>query len=181
VDWRNMQLDIPLPDGSAYVANAGKSHSQGLEMEITGRPLENLELFGGIAYMQSQFDTSLPASGITRGNDLPFAPEFTWNVGAEYSFKLCKEAKPFARIEEVGTGRYFYDATNGANQSAYGMTNIRLGVRGHHWSFEGYVDNAFEAHTVPLAFPYNPGFAPSGYIGENGIPRLYGVTLRLDF
>src|SRR5262249_52001896 len=113
--------------------------------------------------------------------DLPFAPDLTWNVGAEYTLPLCKSASFFIRGEEVGTGRYFYDGTNGASQGAYAMTNFRLGFRGHHWALEGWMENAFEAKTVPLAFPYNPGFAPSGYIGENGIPRLYGLTLRLDF
>jgi hypothetical protein len=95
--------------------------------------------------------------------------------------KLCKAATGFFRAEEVGTGRYFYDATNAASQNCYAMTNLRLGIRGTHWSVEGWVDNLFQAETVPLAIPYNTFFAPSGYVGENGIPRLYGVTLRLDF
>ncbi|MCL2647855.1 MAG: TonB-dependent receptor [Phycisphaerales bacterium] len=180
-DWRNMQLDNLLPDGSAYINNAGKTHSQGVEFEANARPTDNLELFAGVAYLQSQFDTTIPALGINHGNDLPFAPNIDWNVGGEYSMKLCKSAQAYLRVEEFGSGRYFYDATNLASQGAYAMTNFRLGIRGRHWNVEGWVENAFEAHTVPLAIPYDRSFAPSGYVGESGIPRLYGVTLRVDF
>jgi len=181
IDWRHMQLDVPTGTPDTYfIDNVGQAHSQGAEFELTGRPQKNLEIFGGVSYMQSQFDSYTQPSGISaHGNDLPFAPDVTWNVGAEYSHKLCDQATAFIRAEEVGTSRYFYDASNAASQGAYAMTNFRLGIRGHHWALEGYVENAFEAHTVPMAFPFQ--LAPSGYVGENGIPRLYGVSLRLDF
>jgi hypothetical protein len=42
------------------------------------------------------------------------------------------------------------------------------------------VRNAFDTRYVPIAIPY-PGFAPSGYIGENGRPRTFGISLGTSF
>lgn len=181
VDWRQMQLNVPTDSpGTYYIDNVGKSHSQGIELELTGKPREDLELFGGLGYMQSQFDSYTQPSGLSaQGNELPFAPDVTWNVGAQYNYKLCKQATAFIRAEEIGSARYFYDASNDQSQGAYAMSNFRIGVRGRHWSLSGWVENAFEAHTVPMAFPFQ--LAPSGYVGESGIPRLFGVSLTLDF
>ncbi len=40
--------------------------------------------------------------------------------------------------------------------------------------------NAFDARYVPVAFPY-PGLAPSGFIGESGAPRTFGVRAGVTF
>jgi iron complex outermembrane receptor protein len=42
------------------------------------------------------------------------------------------------------------------------------------------VHNAFDARYVALAFAY-PGLAPSGYLGEPGAPRTFGVRLGMTF
>jgi len=33
---------------------------------------------------------------------------------------------------------------------------------------------------IPVAFAY-PGLAPSGFLGENGNPRTFGVSLGVGF
>ena len=47
-------------------------------------------------------------------------------------------------------------------------------------SVEAWIKNAFDTFYVPVAFPYVP-FAPSGFIGESGRPRTFGVTLGASF
>jgi len=42
------------------------------------------------------------------------------------------------------------------------------------------VRNAFDTRYVPLAFAYT-GLAPSGFIGEPGAPRTFGVRLGMTF
>jgi outer membrane protein assembly factor BamB len=39
---------------------------------------------------------------------------------------------------------------------------------------------AFDTHYIPLAFP-QPGLAPSGFLGENGAPRTFGVRVGATF
>jgi outer membrane receptor protein involved in Fe transport len=48
------------------------------------------------------------------------------------------------------------------------------------FSVEAWVRNAFDTRYIPVAFAY-PGLAPSGFLGENGRPRTFGVTARVGF
>jgi outer membrane receptor protein involved in Fe transport len=40
--------------------------------------------------------------------------------------------------------------------------------------------NAFDTTYIPVAFAYGP-LAPSGFIGENGAPRTFGLNLGFTF
>ena len=60
------------------------------------------------------------------------------------------------------------------------MTNLRAGVRGKHLFAEGWVRNAFDTRYVPVAFAYG-SLAPSGFIGEPGVPRTLGLNAGVRF
>jgi outer membrane receptor protein involved in Fe transport len=85
-----------------------------------------------------------------------------------------------ARAEAICYGDYQYDDANTQGQSAYTLTNVRAGLRGKHAFGEIWVRNAFDTRYVPVAFPY-PGLAPSGFIGENGAPRTFGLRAGVSF
>ena len=85
-----------------------------------------------------------------------------------------------ARAEAVCYGNYQYDDANTMGQDAYTLTNLRAGLRGGHAFGEVWVRNAFDTRYVPVAFPY-PGLAPSGFIGENGAPRTFGIRAGVSF
>ena len=65
-------------------------------------------------------------------------------------------------------------------QDAYTLTNFRAGVRGKLIFAEFWMKNAFDTSYIPLAISY-PGFAPSGFVGEPGRPRTFGVSLGVGF
>ena len=58
--------------------------------------------------------------------------------------------------------------------------NIRAGARHKRLFAELWLRNAFDTSYVPIAIPY-PGFAPSGFIGENGRPRTFGISVGTSF
>jgi iron complex outermembrane receptor protein len=184
IDWKDMQLDVPSGSpGIAFVDNAGDATSQGIELEVLARPVRGLDLFGSFGYVDAEFDNYVQPNGRSAaGNDLPFAPRTMWNLGAHYSLRLFDEVRAFARAEATGIGQYFYDASNAAGER-YTIADFRLGVgqrsRTVSWRVEGWVRNAFDEEYVPLAFPFP--FAPSGYVGESGAPRTYGVSLSMEF
>ncbi len=179
INWDDVQLDLPNGSPSQFfIANAGKAKSAGAEVEVTFRPVENLDLFAGIGVMNTRFDTNIPGAGIARGNDLPFAPDVTWNVGAQYSMKVYNSLRAFARAEVFGVGKYYYDPSNNAAQTSYALTNLRLGVTDGRWRLEGFIDNVFNTHYIPLAFPFP---SASGYVGESGAPTTFGITLGVNF
>ena len=80
----------------------------------------------------------------------------------------------------VSYGRFQYDDANTAAQEAYTLANFRIGVRGAHVFCEGWVRNAFDTRYIPVAFAY-PGLAPSGFVGESGAPRTFGVRAGVTF
>lgn len=180
-DWDNLQMDIPTgAPGVFYLDNAGKARSQGGELELTLRPLTGLDLFGGVGLLHSQLRPGSSTGGLdVSGNDLPFAPRTTWHAGAEYTQSLWRGLIGFVRLEGLGTGRYYYDAFNGASQGSYTLCNTRLGVTTGVWRLEGWIRNMFDEDYVPLAFPSS--LAPSGYVGEMGAPRTVGMSLTRFF
>jgi len=181
IDWSHQQLDVPTGEPSVYyIDNVGSSTSKGAELEATLRPLQNWDIFGGIGYTNAQFSHYLQPSGVNAdGNQLPFAPNITWNVGSQYTLPLRASLRTWVRAEVLGTGRYFYDASNAASQSDYIVANFRLGIGGDHWRLEGFIDNAFNTHYVPIAYPFP--LAASGYVGENGAPQTVGMRLGFSY
>ena len=111
-------------------------------------------------------------------NDLPTTPDYTATVGAQYSRSVRAGATFYGRAEAALYGSFFYDDFNSASQDAYSLTNLRMGVRGRYVLAEAWVRNAFDTRYIPIAFPYG---SPSGFIGEMGRPRTFGVSLGVTF
>ncbi len=180
-DWDDLQLDVPAGSpGVFFIDNAGKARSEGGELELSVRPLTGLTLFGGAGLLTSEFRPgSLSGGTDISGNELPFAPHLTWHAGTEYAQTITAQYTGFIRIEGVGTGHYYYDASNAESQDNYMLVNTRLGVGSRLWRVETWINNIFDQDYIPIAFPYQ--LAPSGYVGENGAPRTVGVSLSRAF
>jgi iron complex outermembrane receptor protein len=176
-DWDDLQLDVPAgAPGVFFIDNAGKALSEGGELELSIRPVSGLALFGGVGLLTSEFRSDSRSGGTDiSGNELPFAPHLTWHAGTEFSQLLYARYTGFIRLEGVGTGSYYYDASNAEAQDNYVLVNTRVGVGTRLWRVETWVSNLFDQDYVPIAFPYQ--LAPSGYVGENGAPRTVGLSL----
>ncbi|MGH9160921.1 MAG: hypothetical protein ACRD2X_13175, partial [Vicinamibacteraceae bacterium] len=97
-----------------------------------------------------------------------------------YSGGLRAGASFYGRAEVVLYGSFHYDDANTRGQDAYSLVNFHAGVRGKYLLVEGWVRNAFDTRYVPVAFPYE-GFAPSGFVGEMGVPRVLGLNAGVHF
>ena len=77
------------PTGPISVTeNAGKSHVNGIELEIAARPFPALDLGLNYAYMSSNFD-DFESDGISyTGNPLPNTPEHSASLHAAYIWQL---------------------------------------------------------------------------------------------
>lgn len=186
LDWEEIQVNTHVPGGNAsdyYIENGGQARSQGAEFELNARPLQGLELFGGAGWVDAAYrDGSHSADQDVSGNDLPFAPRFGWHAGSAYTRQLAAKLRAFARLDVVGTGRYYYDASNFESQPSFVLVDARLGVEAGAWRVEGWVKNLFDEAVVPLAIPYGQGAAGRPvYMGENGAPRTLGISLTRAF
>jgi iron complex outermembrane receptor protein len=181
IDWNDLQLNLPNPAVPAqfYIANVGGAGTTGVEFEVAARPHANFDLFGVLGYTRGRFGDGSVSSGLdVSRNTLPTTPEYTATVGAQYSKAVRAGATVYGRGEAVFCASFFYDDANSASQDAYSLTNLRGGVRGKHLFGEAWVRNAFDTRYIPVAFQYG---SPSGFIGEMGRPRTFGVSAGVTF
>jgi iron complex outermembrane receptor protein len=113
-------------------------------------------------------------------NQLPYTPDYTATFGGQLTRAIASSFSGYARAEVVLTGSFQYDESNTQSQDAYSIVNIRAGARHQRFFGEVWLRNAFDTRYIPIAIPY-PGFAPSGFIGELGRPRTFGITIGATF
>ena len=184
IDWSDLQLNLPnlgVP-GQFYIANVGGARSAGVELELSARPQSGIDLFATLGYTHARFDEGSFTSVDVSRNELPNTPGYTATAGAQLSRALGTrvDATLYGRAEAVFYGAFQYDDANTAGQEAYSLANFRAGVRGTRLFAEAWVRNAFDTRYIPVAFSY-ANFAPSGFVGEMGPPRTFGITGGLTF
>jgi len=183
INWDDLQLNVPNPfvPGQFYIANVGGAKSRGVEVDVTARPRSSVDVFAALGFTHATFSEGTMANGAdVSDNDLPYTPDYTATFGSQLSHPISSTIGGFARAEIVLTGAFSYDEGNTEGQDRYSIVNLRAGARAKRLFAEVWLRNAFDTSYVPIAIPY-PGFAPSGFIGENGRPRTFGITIGTSF
>jgi iron complex outermembrane receptor protein len=184
IDWNDLQLNQPDPFVPArfYIANVGAAASRGVELELQARVHEHARMFGSFGYTHARFSPGSLSNDLpVDGNRLPNTPEFTAMIGGELARPIGGNASVFGRVEVTALGAFEYDDLNTARQDAFALADIRVGLRARRLVLEGWVRNVFDTRYVPIALQFDPRVAPSGFIGEPGRPRRFGVSLGVEF
>ena len=184
IDWDDLQLNVPNPfvPGQFYIANVGSARSAGAEFDVTARPRPDLDVFAALGiHERASLPPARMASGVAVDRQrFPLHPDYTALFGGQWTARITSTIGGFGRAEVVLSGAFEYDEANTEGQDAYSLVNIRAGARAKRFFAEVWVRNAFDTRYVPIAIPY-PGFAPSGFIGENGRPRTFGISIGTSF
>jgi iron complex outermembrane receptor protein len=182
IDWTDLQLNVPNPAVPAqfYITNVGGAVSKGVEAEINARVAPGIDLFTALGYTHARFSTGSVSSGVNvAGNDIPNTPDYTASAGVQYS-RSIGAMRVHGRADVVFYGAFQYNDQNSLSQDAYSLVNFRAGVTRGFVVGELFMRNAFDTRYIPLAFPY-PNLAPSGFVGEMGAPRTFGINLGVRF
>lgn len=183
IDWQDLQLNLPIEGapGRFYIANVGGARSTGFEAELNGRARDGVDVFATFGYTHARFGDNTTSSGVpVDGNKIPNTPDYTASFGAQVSHPMTPAITLYGRGEAVLYGAFKYDDMNAAGQDAYSLANFRGGARGRRLFAEAWIRNAFDTKYVPVAFAYG-SLAPSGFIGESGRPRTFGITAGVSF
>jgi iron complex outermembrane receptor protein len=183
IDWEDLQLNIPDLTSPAqfYIANIGGATSSGVEVELSARVHPSMDVFGGLGYTRARFSEGSVSNGVpVGGNIVPNTPEYSATLGAQVSHPLRPGISVYGRGEAVFYGAFEYDDLNTARQEAYSLANFRGGARGGYLFAEAWIRNAFDTRYIPVAFAYGR-LAPSGFVGEMGRPRTFGVSAGVTF
>jgi outer membrane receptor protein involved in Fe transport len=114
------------------------------------------------------------------GKTVANTPGYSATAGIQVAHALRGTSQLYGRLEVVRSGGFQYDDANTVGQDAFTLMHIRAGVHRKILFVEAWMRNALDTRYVPVAFAY-PGFAPSGFIGEPGQPRTFGLSVGARF
>jgi iron complex outermembrane receptor protein len=184
----NKNINLPVYDETwtniLYYAKGGNDQRQGIEVELTGRPLENLELIGGYAYIDAQYKEH---TSYVYGSAPLNTPKHTFNAYANYSFR-----NNILEGLSIGAGAYYTgerpinDWSSGPvthqgivpNQKpfdveAYTLVNFQAEYKfNKNWSLQFLLNNVFDK------IGYNA--YRTSYINQTD-PRNFAGVLRYNF
>lgn len=187
-----------------FLQNAASLRSQGIEFDLTARPVEGLTLTGAISYVDAQFTDFPNAEGPTgprnlSGQPLTDAPKFSASFVGRYETPVSANLKIYGQADVFYRSSVFTELTYDPNlvQEAYSKINARIGIGqiDSGWAFELFGRNltdeitfgrgsspTFGGVTALLPFAGAPSFpVGSTYIKFTGEPRTFGVTARYSF
>ena len=183
IDWTDLQLNLPIPGGGGAVLHfeCGGATSRGVEVEITARATDGVDLFGGFGLTRARFSggsTSkwrgrLGQAGalhpglhrLVRRPAFAHRPPDTWSSAVRKWFARLVQVR---RCERRGAGcLHIGERCAPVLRSARCRWTAGSGTR-----------------SIPVTFrPRSsyPGLAPSGFVAERGAPRTFGVSIGIRF
>ena len=181
VDWENMQIS-GTPENSAlgYTTNAGDTHTEGLELELTTRPLPGLDITLGGALMEAELDD--PAENGAAGNRLPHTVEEEGSLSAQYRFSLTQRIGAFVRGDLQYRGDAFSDVQNRPQDhtDSYTLGNLNFGVELGPFELTAFWRNVTDERAQLVRF----GSAAFGELGGTNVyrnqPETVGLTIRFS-
>ena len=157
--------------------NAAQAHTQGVELEGVYRPLPGLQLSAGFGYADSvvdEWETTVGGVPVEySGNKLPWAPEFTYNLGVQYTHR----SGLFASADLLGTGEQYFDAANELSEEGYRTVNLRLGYGLDGTELSLWCNNLFDAAYAVKKVNNGAGVT----MVEDGAPRTFGLAFNWRF
>jgi iron complex outermembrane receptor protein len=114
------------------LTNAGTVRSRGFEADLTLAPTTGLTLRANAAYADARVKQFNPnpltnAPDARNGTRLPLAPEFVWNIGADYETDLGSNLRAYFSTDFRHTSTQFSDLGEQGRIDPYGMWNASLG------------------------------------------------------
>ena len=169
----------------------------GFELSAAWAVTDNLRIDAGYSEVDGEIDVN-NLRPYTAGNEVPNNPEFTANAAIQYTLPLGS-LELFGRLEYSYKGDTWYHTvqddvvpatlfggppanygqTNGQGGTmvnGYGLTNLRLGLRGDNWSVTAFArnltDEEFVAEVI-LAPEFGGAFVAPGTQRRAGVEVSY--------
>jgi iron complex outermembrane recepter protein len=192
LDWDNIQVLVTYQTGIGPVnadGNGDKARSQGAELTATLRPTRGFDVVLNLAYNDAKLTDDLPAgNGGFDGDRLPYAPEFTANLSADYEWGVGGDATAFVggNVRLVSDQDTDFDdsyrTTFGSRLRIDGFAtmDLRAGVRLGEFNLQAYAKNLTNTRGLTSAGGF--GTRPGTSISVSPIrPRTLGLVLGAAF
>lgn len=189
IRWSNIQSKNHTGGGFVYIGNAGTASVDGLEAELTVRPVQSLELHAAVALQDARLTEDQPLAvtvppDLDAGRDgdrIPNTPRFTFSGSAQYTKPMWANVSGFVRAEMnyVGTSQTYFNSGSDFFQElpGYALADVRLGLRADKWNATLFVKNAFDRRAaIDKLFQLD---SPLGIFVAR--PRTIGIDIGYRF
>lgn len=200
-DVKNYQAtQIEQPLSGVFVqtlANIGSIRTRGIETEMSSKLPEWLTVRVTASYNEavytSYFDAPCAAEAVGEltcnltGHRVVGAPKWIANPSISPAYKFGSDLDAYALAEYSWRSAFFGtpDDSELARVSAYGLVNLRAGLRGNlgrsAWDFSLWADNFLDKHYVVGGVSGVSGPTFGAYWLVPGTPRFWGAAIRLEF
>lgn len=178
------------------VTNINKVTIQGGEVDFRWRATDGFTIFGGYAYTNGEID-EYKGRPYTKGNEVPYAPDYTGTLGAEYGFPVGDGLELVTRLDGTFVGETWFhpvqDETvpnlfgyfgfgqgtyDKQKRDAYATLNMRVILQADKWSIAGWGRNITDTEYLAEIIPA-PEFG--GSFIHNAPGASYGVQVGYKF
>ena len=190
-DWEDIQIQTSAqtPAGTfQYFVNGGTATSKGAELTLTFLPAEGFTLRATGGYTNAELTEDVPLVGGLDGDQLPFVPEWTGSLSANYLFSIGSHSSWVGgSINYIGDRvSTFSQRFNYFDVPSYTTINFNAGIELGKFDLNLYVKNLGDEagitfiNNVGLQFPViNPLGNP--YVQGLIQPRTIGAELTWNF
>ncbi|MGY3055420.1 iron complex outermembrane receptor protein [Pedobacter sp. UYEF25] len=180
INLTNAQIPVLiLPDAVTVTKNAGKLHSEGIELELAAKPLKGLDFNYNLGYADAVYKTlSLPVDGKKvnlNGNKQVYTPSVTSSTAIQYNVQIKKTSNLslVARSEWFYIGSQFFDLANQIEQKGYSLLNAKVGVSNKNYEIYLWGRNLNNKTYIDYAYDFG-----AAHLGN---PRTFGMSVKTKF
>ena len=177
-DWTDQQVPVRGPSGNSDdfdIVNAGESRLFGAEASLEALVTPNLDVFGSIGLVRTEFLDFESGGQDLSGNKFASAPEVTAAFGATYFFDNGISVGADASY----TGVSFVSGDNDldSRSDARFLVNTQITYVQDRWNAGFFVRNLFDNDYATRRTPQGDG----SRILITGEPRTFGLYMGFEF
>ncbi|MCL4776356.1 MAG: TonB-dependent receptor [Gammaproteobacteria bacterium] len=179
------------------VSNIDEVNLYGVEASVNWVASDWLELYAGANITHSNIEKNSVRPD-TVGNESPYTPDWTGNLGARFSWPIASTGLDFiANVDVRAVGDtwfhtvqdqsrptlfslfgFGYGQYGPTERDAYTLVDARVGVQGEHWSIVAFGKNVFDEDYIEEAIPA-PEFG--GTFTHVGTQSRFGLEATYKF
>ncbi|MCC7461606.1 MAG: TonB-dependent receptor [Gammaproteobacteria bacterium] len=164
-------------------ANAGDARSMGVELESSLRPTDELAFYATVSYLDFEYRSINPATGITLDMVAPFSSRWQGSAGVQYDFGLGERGTLTPRVDWSFLSSYYYNSVNAPLNriGGRGLVNARLSYvpADSSWEIAAAATNLLDKYYNVGAMENVANFGLSTYVP--GRPREFQLSVRKSF
>jgi iron complex outermembrane receptor protein len=185
-DYDDIQVNVQSDPGNITITdvlNAGKATIDGIELDMSVRPVDPLTLSLNYAYLDAQYDEITDVAGGNIASSYRFinAPHNSYTLSLQYDLPRLSFGQPSVNIDYSWQDDQFSNSNDPRYVTqSYGLLSVRLGINEISVG-EGEIRIAAWGRNLENKSYYTQ-FANSGVPAATfGDPRSYGIDLTYRY